>query len=548
MKILTPNQTTILLADQELNLNQDLCFDGGYIRYELTDDEQGMHIQLQSQNHSVCFIRMHWDYPVADDVKVLGDAWERGYGDLHWRTVDPDRAMPWYMIISNGSDSNRNYAGRKTECFGVGVLPNCFASWSCDHAGVTLTLDLRSGAAPLELGDRVLNCATVYTATYTDISAFEALQRFCRILSPAPLLADHVVYGSNNWYYAYGESSHEEIVSDTKLVAELCHGVQNPPYMVIDDGWQPNRTNAPWDIGNEKFPDMASLAKSMRDAGTRPGIWVRYLIDGRDDRRNMGTFPEECYLSRCKASLDPSHPLVLDYVKKVTRQLVEWGYTLIKHDYSCYDLFGKWGKDMKPFPANKCDTWGFYDRTKTSAEIIQVFHKAILDAALEVSSEAVILGCNVMGHLCAGIHHCNRTGDDTSGNSWDRTLKMGVNTLAFRLAQNNIFFGADADCVGILGKIDWRYNSQWLDLLARSGSPLFVSCKPSVPNEAEKDDLRRAYAKGSLQADELIPLDWMETPYPARYLLNGEEVQYDWGDTVNLLIDSETGYPSGYSC
>ena len=101
-----------------------------------------------------------------------------------------------------------------------------------------------------------------------------------------------------------------------------------------------------------------------------------------------------------------------------------------------------------------------------------------------------------------------------------------------RRGKNNAFFAADADCVGILGLIDWKYNAQWLELVARSSSPLFISCKPDVPSPAELEDLRRAYAYGSEQKDELIPLDWMETPYPARYLLNGEEITFDWGEAV----------------
>ena len=539
MKIRIPNQTAVILADREVNLHSDLTFDGGCIRYELTDDGQGLRVLLQSREHGVRFIRMRWEQPIEGDVKVMGDTWERGYGKLHWRGIDPDRNLPWYMAISNGSDSLREYAGRKTECFGVGVLPNCFALWNCDRGGITLTLDLRSGAAPVFLGDRVLDCATVYTAAYTDMSAYRALQQFCRVMSPAPLLADHVVYGSNNWYYAYGKSSREEILADTRLVADLCRDAQNPPYMVIDDGWQLHSTDAPWDRGNEKFPDMARLAKEMAAMGVRPGIWVRYLINGERGERYVEGFPEACYSQRISKVLDPSHPLVLDYVRKTTERLVGWGYTLIKHDFSCYDIFGKWGFKMSRFPADDSETWGFYDNTKTTAEIIKGFHTAIRESA----GNAVILGCNVMGHLCAGIHHANRTGDDTSGREWERTLKMGVNTLAFRSVQNNAFFSADADCVGIMGLIDWKYNRQWLDLLSKSGSPLFVSCKPGVPSESEQEDLRRAYAKGALQADELIPLDWMETPYPARYLINGEEVRYDWGETVERLVDPETGTP-----
>ena len=540
MYIRIPDQTTLVLADRTVELQAPLTFEGGFVRYEILPSEsESLKIQLKSSACGVRYLRLRWNLPIADDVKILGDAWERGYGNLHWRAVDPTRNMPWYMAISNGTDSCSDYTGRRTECFGVEVLPNSLALWNCDPHGVTLTLDLRSGAAPTILGDRVLDCATVHREIYTDISAFEAIKRFCHVLSPTPLLADHIVYGSNNWYYSYGKSSHREIVEDTRHIAELCKGLENPPYMVIDDGWQPHATNAPWDRGNEKFPDMARLAAEIAAQGIRPGIWIRYLIDGHGDQRFMGHFPDACYTERCATVLDPSHPLVLEYVKDTTRRIVDWGYTLIKHDYSCYDLFGKWGCEINAFPAEDHETWSFYDQSKTSAEIIKAFHAAIREAA----GDAVILGCNIMGHLCAGLHHCNRTGDDTSGRDWTRTLKMGVNTLAFRLPQNNAFFAADADCVGILGLIDWTYNRQWLDLLAKSGSPLFVSCKPDVPTPDEAEDLRRAYAKGSLQADELIPLDWMETPYPAHYLLNGEEVHYDWGDTVSQLVDPVTGNP-----
>ena len=52
--------------------------------------------------------------------------------------------------------------------------------------------------------------------------------------------------------------------------------------------------------------------------------------------------------------------------------------------------------------------------------------------------------------------HLNRTGDDTSGRIWERTRRMGVNTLAFRLPQHNTFYHIDADCVGIFGMIHGR--------------------------------------------------------------------------------------------
>ncbi|MGW3307623.1 hypothetical protein ACWDG9_13680 [Streptomyces sp. NPDC001073] len=38
-----------------------------------------------------------------EDARILGDAWERGYGDLQWRTLQPDRALPWYALITGGA-------------------------------------------------------------------------------------------------------------------------------------------------------------------------------------------------------------------------------------------------------------------------------------------------------------------------------------------------------------------------------------------------------------------------------------------------------------
>ena len=519
MKLRLPDVTEVVFSDSSLTLDKDLAFDGGYVRYSLGE---GVTVKVKSENKAISFIRLSWAVCALPDVKVLGDAWERGYGDLEWLPVSDSRIMPWYFAVSNGSDSCLDYDGRLTECFGVATLPNALCSWKYDGSYLALCLDIRCGCKPI-LPAGELEAATVLFGEYRNVSAFSAIREFCRLMSPSPLLAPHAVYGSNNWYYAYGKSSHEEILDDSRFVADACRGLENPPYMVIDDGWQLNSCDAPWDIGNEKFPDMKRLAEEMKSIGVRPGIWVRYLVNGRDNkRRKVDTFPEEWYSERSKFVLDPSHPEVLEYVRETTRRLVDWGYTLIKHDFSTYDIFGIWGFEAKEHLAN--GEWGFYDRTKTTAEIIKELYRTIKEAA----GDAIIIGCNAIGHLCAGLHEFNRTGDDTSGRDWEQTKKMGINTLAFRGVQNNIFFGADADCVGILGMIAWERNSKWLKLLSNSGSCLFVSCKPGILNEDEMNDLGEGLRKGSYQKDELIPLDWMETRVPMRYLMGGKLTEFNW--------------------
>ena len=114
-------------------------------------------------------------------------------------------------------------------------------------------------------------------------NGFEAVKDFCKIMCENPRLPKTPVYGSNNWYYAYGESSEEEILADTDYVVSITEGAENRPFMVIDDCWQelrkPEYIGGPWKKGNAKFPDMKALADKLKAKGVRTGIWMRYLLN-----------------------------------------------------------------------------------------------------------------------------------------------------------------------------------------------------------------------------------------------------------------------------
>ena len=494
-----------------------------------TEIENGsLAVKVYAETTPLRYIRLRWNF--TDDekrtepVRVLGDTWERGYGDLEWRGIVPERHMPWVCSVSDGTDSNRDFSGRFTECFGVKTRCAAICIWQYDAKGVTLWADIRNGGSGVLLGGRTLEACRIVFGEYRNDSAFRSIRTFYKTLNDTVLVPDHKVFGSNNWYYAYGNSSHEEILRDTDLVADLCAGNENKPYMVIDDGWSPINTDGPWDRGNARFPDMKALADAMREKGVRPGIWIRYLADMAGARTDV---KPEYFLDGRKGILDPSHPEVLDLVERDTRRIVEeWGYQLIKHDYSTYDIFGDWGFTRAKTLTD--DGWHFYDRSKTSAEITVEFYRRIREAA---GSKTVLIGCNVIGHLAAGLVELNRTGDDTSGIEWERTRKYGVNTLAFRMVHDKAFFAADADCVGIMGKYPLRpFNSAWLKALSESGTPLFVSCKPGVLNEEELKLLAEGFKRASVQEDELEPVDWMENTCPERWLVNGKEVRFDWID------------------
>ena len=307
------------------------------------------------------YVRLRWNFAgdeaPQDDVKIFGDVWERSYADMEWRGIVPQRCMPWVCAASNGSDGKSNVSGRRTDCYGVKTRASALCFWQYDPRGVTLWADVRNGGSGVRLNGRELTACHIVFESYRDMSAFDALYAFYKGLNDVVLTPDHKVYGSNNWYYAYGNSSHEDILGDSRLLSELCHGLENRPYMVIDDGWQPNRCDAPWNRGNERFPDMKRLCGEMKALGVRPGIWIRYLNDTA--RGTEGVLPEH-RLMRDDKYLDPSHPDVLARVARDTKRIVEdWGYQLIKHDFSTFDMFGRWGVNC---PTNLTDDgWHFWD-------------------------------------------------------------------------------------------------------------------------------------------------------------------------------------------
>lgn len=498
------------------------------INVNLNQDNEHLAIFLTAQTSKVKWIKLRWNNLSWDkNVRFLGDAWERGYGDMEWKGMNPNRFMPWYFCAKSEA---------KSVCYGVKVRPSAMCFWQVDSLGMTLFLDVRCGGSGVNLKGRVIKLADVIACEMRDCTSFEAMQEFCGQMCEDPILPKYPVYGSNNWYYAYGKSSESEILADCDYILNLTKDIENKPYMVIDDCWQEHHrlneyNGGPWTKGNEKFPDMKALADKLVQKGVRPGIWVRLLLNEDENIKN------EWRLSHNNC-IDPTNPEALNYIKEDIKRICNWGYTLIKHDFSTFDLFGKWGFQMSPLVTD--DGWHFYDDSLTSAEVVKLLYKAILDASVEASNgEALILGCNTIGHLGAGYMHINRTGDDTSGVIWERTRFMGVNTLAFRLPQHGKFYEIDADCVGIDGGISWSMNKQWADVLAKSGTPLFISVRPNILNETEKQELHEILKVASKQEHHVIPVDWEETTCPEHWQDKDHDIdcKYQWFEETGLKFN-----------
>lgn len=468
-----------------------------------------LELYICAENDKPKFIELNWSFSSDENILVLGDAWERSYGELEFsRIADREKYIPWYFIATDK---------KKSFCFGVKTQSNSFVSFKYDTNGIIALVDCRNGGSGVHLNGRKVHLATFVLAEYDNADIIGCLKAYCKKLCDNPILPKERIYGGNNWYYAYGESSYEEILADAKLQAELARGISNKPFEVIDDCWQIHSCAGPW-YPNEKFGDMKKLADEIKVCGARPGIWVRFL------RNKDEAITEEMRIQRegKERYLDPTHPDVQAYIREDINRIKGWGYELIKHDFTTVDLFGDWGPDLDS-TITIIDNWHFYDKTKTNAEIVLDLYRLIKDTAEDI----LIIGCNTISHLCAGLVEINRTGNDTSGREWEATKKNGINTLAFRLAQNEIFYMCDADCVGIMkDKIPWEKNSQWLHLLSYSNTPLFISCNNTI-NEQQKKDISTAY-KVFNEPHNFCPIDIYDTKTPSEWKIDGEKVIYNW--------------------
>jgi alpha-galactosidase len=494
------------------------------VRVHFLSGANNASVTLESSKFPIQRIHLRWKCRLPGEVLALGDAWERSYGDLEWRPLQAERAMPWYATL---------HARDQTAGMGVKTGAASFAFWQVDPTGISLWLDVRNGGNGVSLGDRTLEMATIVTSySAPGESAFTSIRHLCRAMADGTNVPGKrgetsldLIYGSNDWYYAYGKNTQEGILRDADLVRSLAPANVPKPFTVIDDGYQ----------DRSRFPSLPKLAADIRSRGVIPGIWIRPL-------RASASAPSNLLLSTARGpsgdqappAYDTTIPEGLEAATAVATEACGWGFDLIKHDFTTFELFGQWGSQMGASPTR--GNWHFNDRSRTNAEIVKALYARLRAACGE---DRVILGCNTVGHLSVGIFDASRTGDDVSGKEWERTRRMGVNTLAFRLPQHRAFYSLDADCVPLTPEIPWSMTKQWLDLVSGSGTVLLISPDPRAVGPEQKSALREAFAR-CVQRPSSEPVNWVEARTPSVWRSSTGEEAYEW-----ILEAGESPFPIG---
>ena len=344
------------------------------IKYDYQVQSDSAKITVYPSGSPVRFLKLRFNGDCLFVDKVYGDQIERA-GDtyyLEWRSVMPHRMMAWYFIVK-GKDCYKGY--------GVKTGADCFAYWQIDARGITLFLNLCNGNNGTNLQAPLLACEVVEYAGKVGENAYSVHKNLCKKMCDCPVLPKSPIFGVNNWYWAYGNISKDGVLKETDYLMEMTDGVKNRPSMIIDDGWQLNRSFAPhnyiggpWEA-NSQFKDMALTASLIKEKG---------------------------------------------------------------------------------------------------------------------ASDADVIGCNTIGHLCAGIHSISRTGNDTSGRSFEWTRRFGVHSM-MRLPQNETFFLVDPDCAAFTERVDSKLNLDYLEACAITGMTTLASVTPHSLTKDELKQINRIY-------------------------------------------------------
>src|SRR5271170_1113248 len=316
---------------------------GRSVEVEISPLNDELPLSVSTAKDSLTHLHLRWNEAVSTSLLCLGDAWERSYGDLAWRSLVPERPMPWYFITWDGASA---------DAYGVKTGARALCFWQLDPEGVSLWLDLSNGGSGVLLGERTLLAATVVARQgQPGEDSVEAVRQFCKRMCANPRPSPGPVYGSNDWYYAYGNSSQEAILRDADLVASLRPDKAPKPFTVTDEGW----------ANTAKFPDMARLAAEIRQRGVRPGIWERPLRAPASTNPGLllpaSRFGEKSSRAS-ELAFDPTIPDALQIVTEKVRRIRSWGFELLKHDFTTYDLLGQWGFEMGPRPT--LPGWSFH--------------------------------------------------------------------------------------------------------------------------------------------------------------------------------------------
>ena len=494
------------------------------VQYEYKIEKDSAKIIVYPSGSPVKYLKFRFSGDFSRVDKVYGDQFERQSfkAYLEWRSVMGSRILPWFCYV---------VADNRMACYGVKTGCDCFAMFQVDTHGVTLFLNLCNGNDGTDLQEPLLACEVVQLFGKEGDDEYDLAKSFAKKMCDNPVLPKTPIFGVNNWYWAYSHISFESVCQESAYLQEMTMGCKNRPCMIIDDGWQKNRIagrghyiGGEWEA-NDRFNDMRKMADEIRKRNQKAGLWFRPLL-------TQGNLPQGVAYADYAMGvvMDASHPYTLETVYQDAKKIRDWGYEVIKHDFSTLDITGlALTSDRHDYLLCK-EGYRFFDKTKTTATIMKNLYKAIQLGA----GDADVIGCNVIGHLSAGIHSTQRTGNDSSGRSFELTRRHSVNAV-MRLPMNNMFFNVDPDCAAFTDMVSADINLDFLEMCALTGMTTLASVTPNILTDKEMQRINEIYKMADSGKYEYGIVNFTKTANPEIFISKDKKTirEFDWSKAYN---------------
>lgn len=494
------------------------------VKFDYVVGEKSAKVIIYPSGAPVKYLKLRFNGDNSSVRFVYGDQWERSgrKAYLEWRSIMTNRALAWF-----GYAKSEN----QMACYGVKTGADCFAFWQIDSRGVTLFLNLLSGQQGTDLQEPLVACEVVELFGDEGEPEYNVARRFAKKMCDNPVLPKEQIFGVNNWYWAYGRISRKSVQEETDYLMKMCSGIKKRPYMILDDGWQVNRTygkgayiGGPW-VANDRFGDMKATADDIHQKGAKAGIWFRPML-------TLGDVPEEAKLAAYAGGvvMDPTHPYTLEQIQKDVLRIKSWGYDLIKHDFTTTDITGSIVVTTEENTHSMIfNNYEFFDKTITTATAMKKIYKLIQDAAGEVD----IIGCNTISHLTVGIHSTYRVGNDTSGRHFEISRRNGVNSV-MRLPLNDTFYRVDPDCAAFTDMVSAKLNLDYLEMCAITGMTSLASVTPGILKDNEMERINKIYAMAAEDKERFGIADFGYNANPEIFVAqDGRKVEYNWEEAYD---------------
>lgn len=462
------------------------------------DGHPSLKLMAVAEKSAIKAIRCTWKHPMAPHLLFLGDDWCAGRGNFQWRTMDPLRLFPWYVLL-RGSE----------ETVALGVMAQCaaFAAWNVTPRGISLHLDVRNGTSGVQLAGRVLDVATILFCRY-ERPPMAAARRFCSLLSPEPLFPNLPVYGLITKPTGEPARDRKHLLEECDTLALACNGLTNRPFQILDAGWE----------GREE--ELSLAAGELPRRGVRPALTRRLLHDP------AGRLPREWHQAAFPDYLDLSLPQVLEEMQRQVRQCADQGFELLRHISTTEDAL----HGLFHTPTCAPETWAFARREKTNAELLVDFYRALRHSM----GDMLLYGEDLPSTLAAGLLHLCRISRNTSQDSPfapSLNLHRRINALAFRLCQNGTYYTLDPGPLELSPALGWKGLQCAALLFSHSSTAFFVSLHEQCPLTAKAfRELSRAFASASIGNVQAIPVDWLENTFPEQWTIDGQPLPLKWED------------------